>query len=294
LRSGGGYLLSETAKSLFRNKASSLLSALTTAFALFLLGVSFLVNLNFRFLIQSAERQMEIQAYLRKDLGAKEAEAIVESVKKMGGVTDVKYVSKEEAFEELKSMFGDKSSVLAGLDQNPLPASIRVKTVSAEVIPVVVSKLKELPQFDDVIYQEEAARRLASIGRVVRLASLGGVVLVGFVAVMVIGNSIRLTIDAKRHEISIMKLVGATDSFITGPFLFQGMILGILGALLGCILAVLLYLWVYSRIGETIPFMPILKLDLKTAGDMLGIMLLTGTGVGVAGSVFSLRRYLGV
>jgi len=111
---------------------------------------------------------------------------------------------------------------------------------------------------------------------------------------MVIGNSIRLTIDAKRHEISIMKLVGATDSFITGPFLFQGMILGILGALLGCILAVLLYLWVYSRIGETIPFMPILKLDLKTAGDMLGIMLLTGTGVGVAGSVFSLRRYLGV
>lgn len=286
--------MTETFKGIWRNKVSSFLSSVTTAFALFLLGISFLLNLNLGFMVQSAERQMEIQAYLQKDVDSKKAQQIADSVRTIQGVLEVQYISKEQAFEELKAMFGDKSSVLAGLDENPLPASIRIKVQSSQDVPGIVEKLKQIPEFNDVVYQEEVARRLASLSNMVRLFSVGGVLMVGFVAAMVIGNSIKLTIDARRHEISIMKLVGATDRFITGPFILQGIVLGVSGAILGCALAAALYVWVLRMVMQNLPFIPVISLDLKTAGDMFVIMLITGIVVGAGGSALSIRRHLQV
>ncbi|HHW18735.1 MAG TPA: ABC transporter permease [Firmicutes bacterium] len=293
MKSWSGYLFSETWKSIWRNKASSLLSAFTTGFALFLLGMSFLVSVNLRFIFSTVEQQMEIQAYLKKDISESETSKILEIVKNTGGVREVNYVSKEKALEELKAMFRDKASVLDTLgDENPLPASIRVRTEKVEDIPRVVGELKKIPGVVDVIYQEEVSRRLASVGRAIQIVSFGGVVIVGFVAVMVIGNSIRLTIYSRRHEISIMKLVGATDGFILGPFLLEGIVLGVLGSLIGSGFAAGLYVWIVQRVGSVLPFIPMLRLDFDVLCDMLGIVLVTGVMVGMAGSVFSLRRHL--
>ena len=291
----GGYLLSETGKSILRNKMSSFLSCATTALSLFLLGVAFLININLRFMFTVVQGQMEIQAYLKMDVTDDQAAATVEAVRKLPGVTEVKYVSKAEALEELKAMFQDKASVLEGLGgENPLPASLRAKTATPEDVPAVVAEIKKMSLVDDVIYQEEASRRLISLGRASQFVSLGGMLVVGLVAVMVIGNSIRLTIDARRHEIAIMKLVGATDEFIAGPFLMEGVVLGMLGGLLGASLVVGLYTWVVGGLESALPFIPVAKLSTDTAGQMLGIMLVTGVAVGVVGSVASLRRHLNV
>jgi len=288
-------LLSETGKSIWRNKFSSLLSAVTTGFALFLLGISFLIGVNLEFIFQTVEAQMEIQAYLKKDVQKGEVSKTIEQVKKIQGVTEVKYISREDALEELKAMFGDKASVLDGLGgENPLPASIRVKTDGAEEIENVAFELNKMDVVDEVIFQKEISRRLSSIGRAIQYVSYGGVIIVGLVAVMVIGNSIRLTINSRRHEISIMKLVGATDGFIVGPFLLEGVVLGVMGSILGALFAVLLYLWIFKSMLTLMPFLPLFRLDVKVAGDMLGIMLITGIAVGITGSVFSLRRYLNV
>ena len=290
-----GYLLSETGKSIWRNKMSSFLSCATTALSLFLLGVAFLININLRLMFTVVQSQMEIQAYLKADAPLDQAAAVVQAVKKMPGVTDVKYVSKAEALEELKAMFQEKASVLEGLgEENPLPASVRVKTASPDDVPSVVAEIKKFSTVDDVIYQEEASRRLVSLGRASQLVSLGGMLVVGLVAIMVIGNSIRLSIDARRHEIAIMKLVGATDGLIVGPFLMEGVVLGVLGGLLGAGLVVGLYTWVVGGLESTLPFIPIARLNMDTAGRMLGIMLTTGVAVGVVGSVTSLRRHLDV
>lgn len=288
-------MLSETGKSIWRNKFSSLLSAVTTGFALFLLGISFLIGVNLEFIFQTVEAQMEIQAYLKKDVQKGEVSRTIEQVKKIQGVTEVKYISKEDALEELKAMFGDKASILDGLGgENPLPASIRVKTDGVEEIENVASELNKMDVVDEVIFQKEISRRLSSIGRAIQYVSYGGVIIVGLVAVMVIGNSIRLTINSRRHEISIMKLVGATDGFIVGPFLLEGVVLGVMGSILGALFAVLLYLWIFKSLLTLMPFLPLFRLDVKVAGDMLGIMLITGIAVGITGSVFSLRRYLNV
>ena len=290
-----GYLLGETGKSIWRNKLSSLLSCGTTALALFLLGVAFIINLNLGFMFQVVQKQMEIQVYLDKELSEDAYAEIYEAVKAMPGVAEVKYVSKADALEELKEMFRDKASVLEGLgEDNPLPASVRVNMVEAAMIPETVAAIEQIPGVDDVEYQAEAASRLASLGRVSQAVSLGGMLVVGLVAIMVIGNSIRLTVDAKRHEIAIMKLVGATDELIVGPFILTGIVLGVLGGVFGASLAIGLYSWVVSTIQELLPFVPILNLTVETAVDMLIVMLSTGVVVGVLGSTISLRRYLRV
>ncbi len=291
----GGYLLGETGKSIWRSKLSSFLSCGTTALALFLLGVAFIINLNLTFMFQVVQQQMEVQVYLARDLSDSASAELYEAIKAMPGISEIKYVSKAEALEELKEMFQDNAGVLEGLgEDNPLPASIRVNMLEAAMISEAVQQIEAMEGVDDVEYQAEAAQRIASLGRVSQAVSLGGMLVVGLVAIMVIGNSIRLTIDAKRHEIAIMKLVGATDEFIVGPFILTGIVLGVLGGVLGASLAIGLYSWVVSTIQSLLPFVPILSLTFETGLDMLVVMLSTGVVVGILGSTISLRRYLRV
>ncbi|HHT85177.1 MAG: permease-like cell division protein FtsX [Bacillota bacterium] len=290
-----GYMFSQAFRSIWRNKLSSFLSALTTGFALFLLGTSFLVSINLGFMYQMAETQMEIQAYMNKEATYSELASAATQIREMPGVSEVKFVSKEDALEELREMFKDKASVLDSLEEdNPLPPSVRIKTVGAEEIPGVVEALKSIDVVDDVMYQEEVSKRLVQVGKAVQYLSLGGMLVVGLVSVMVIANSIRLAIDARRQEIGIMKLVGATDGFVLMPFLFEGIFLGFLGSALGTGFALGAYNWVAGKIAEFIPFMPIVGLDSRSIWDMFGIMALTGVMVGLTGSAFSVRRHLRV
>mgnify|MGYP006887394498 FL=1 len=291
----GGYLLAETGKSIWRNKLSSFLSCGTTALALFLLGVAFIVRLNLGFTLEVVQQQMEVQAYLQRELCDSDCAAVFEAVQAMPGVAEVTYVSKADALEQMKEWFQDKSAVLDGLgEDNPLPASIRVTMTDISLIPGLVEEIRLLEGIDDVQYQDEAAARLQSLGAISQAVSLGGMVIVGLVAIMVIGNSIKLTIDAKRHEIAIMKLVGATDEFIVGPFILTGVVLGVLGGVLGASFAIGLYTWVASAVQAAVPFVPVLNLTLETGKDMLIVMLSTGVVVGVLGSTISIRRYLRV
>lgn len=274
---------------------SSFLSCATTALSLFLLGVAFLISLNIKFTYTVVQDQMEIQAYLVKDATIDQSQAVFDAIKKLPGVSNAEYVSREEALEWLKQRFQDNASVLAGLgDDNPLPASVRVKVADVADTPTVVAEIKKIPQIEDVIYQEGTSRQLASLGIASQYVSLGGMLVVGLVAIMVIGNSIRLTIDARRHEIGIMKLVGATDEFIIGPFLLEGMILGMLGGLVGEGLVVGLYVWVVRGVQTVVPFLPVMNLTMPVALDMLGVMLVTGMAVGTIGSVLALRKHLRV
>jgi len=274
---------------------SSFLSCATTALSLFLLGVAFLINLNLNFMFTVVQNQMEIQAYLKSEVTDEQAQQVLGVVQKMPGVAFAEYVSREAALVELEQMFQDKASVLEGLgSDNPLPASVRVKASEAAGVADVVAKISEMAEIDDVIYQEEASRRLASLGRASQYVSLGGMLVVGLVAIMVIGNSTRLTIDARRHEIGIMKLVGATDEFIIGPFLLEGMVLGMIGGLLGEGMVVSLYVWVVQSLESALPFIPVMSLTMRTAADMLGVMLVTGVAVGTIGSVLAMRRHLRV
>lgn len=274
---------------------SSVLSTATTALSLFLLGVAFLIGLNVRFLLTVAQNEMEIQAYFSRETTEAQMQEVTQTVRQMPGVSKAVFMSREDALAWLQQMFSENASVLEGLgSDNPLPASLRVTAAEAAQVAEIAAKMKEIPAFDDVVYDEGTARSLASLMLASQYVSLGGMLVVGLVAVMVIGNSIRLTIDARRHEIGIMKLVGATDEFIIGPFILEGMILGVLGGLIGEVMVASLYVWAVRGLGSALPFIPVVDLTMRTALDMLGVMLVTGVAVGVLGSVMSLRRHLRV
>jgi cell division transport system permease protein len=289
----GGYLISETHKSIWRSRMSSFLSCGTTALALFLLGIAIIISLNLAYIFTDVQSQMEIQAYLSMDTPEEEAKAAAELARALDGVAEVRYVSREEAFQELQEMFQDKAAVLEGIE-NPLPASIRLTTYRPEDVPSVVARLSEFPCVDDVIYQEEASRNLAVLGRVTQALSLGGTVVVGLVAITVIGNSTRMIIEARRHEIAIMKLVGATDGFVVGPFILAGIVLGMFGGLLGAGLAVGLYNYLTGSLASVLPFIPILSLSREAVINIGGVLVITGVAVGILGSALSLRRHLNV
>lgn len=289
----GRYLVGETNKSIWRNKMSSLLSCATTGVALFLLGIAIIISLNMRFLFTVVQNQMEIQAYFQRELPEADIASSVDAIRKIVGVTSAQYVSKSDAIAELKSMFQDKSAILEGIE-NPLPASVRVKTGRPDDVPQVVAKLKEIKGVNDVIYQEQASRNLAVLGRTSQILSLGGTVVVGLVAVTVISNSTRMTIEARRHEIAIMKLVGATDGFVIGPFVLAGMVLGVLGGLLGSVLSVGVYASLTGRLSGVLPFIPVLQLGVNESVSIAGILVVTGAFVGTLGSALSLRRHLDV
>ncbi|MGI6633424.1 MAG: cell division protein FtsX [Bacillota bacterium] len=288
-----GYLISETNKSIWRSKMSSFLSCATTGLALFLLGIAILINLNLGYLFTVVQNEMEIQAYFAMDATDVDITAAVETAREIEGITEVDYVSRDEALLELKDMFQDKATILDGIE-NPLPASVRIKTGHPDDVPAVVAALKEIAVVDDVIYDDVASRNLASLGRVSQILSLGGTVVVGLVAITVIGNSTRMTIEARRHEVGIMKLVGATDGFVIGPFVLTGMILGAFGGLIGTGLCVGLYTWLTGRLGSVLPFIPMLSLGTDAALNIAGILVITGAIVGILGSVLSLRRHLNV
>ncbi len=274
---------------------SSFLSTATTALSLFLLGVAFLIGLNVKFLLTVAQNEMEIQAYFSQETTEAQMQEVTETVRQMPGVSKAVYMSRADALAWLQQMFSENASVLEGLgSDNPLPASLRVTAAEAVQVPEIAAKIKEIAAFDDVVYDEGTARSLASLMLASQYLSLGGMLIVGLVAVMVIGNSIRLTIDARRHEIGIMKLVGATDEFIIGPFILEGMILGVLGGLIGEVMVASLYVWAVRGLGSALPFIPVIDLTMRTAMDMLGVMLVTGVAVGVLGSVMALRRHLRV
>ena len=287
------HAFAEAWKGLRRNGLSSFLSLLTTFIALSLLGATFLVEANLRYMFKTVEQGMDVQAFLKKGISPTEIDEILAAVKEIPGVSDVTYVSPEDGLKELREMFQDMASVLDGLEtNNPLPPKIEVKTTGVEEIVSVASSLRGIPGVEDVIYQKEAQKKLEAIGRVLQIAGLAGVISMGVVSVLVIGNSIRLTIIARRHEVAIMKLVGATDGFITAPFFFEGLLLGFFGAVAASGMLIGVYYWLSGWLAATLPYLPVLPLDGPLTTDILTILVITGLAVGGFGSALSLRKYL--
>ncbi len=287
------YAFAEAWRGLRRNGLSSFLSLLTTFIALSLLGATFLVEANLRYMFKTVEQGVDVQAFLKKGVSAMEIDQILAAAKEIPGVREVTYVSPEDGLKELREIFQDMASVLDGLEtNNPLPPKIEVKTTGVEEIVSVASSLREIPGVEDVIYQKEAQEKLEAIGRALQMAGVAGVISIGVVSVLVIGNSIRLTIIARRHEVAIMKLVGATDGFITAPFFFEGLLLGFFGALAASGMLIGAYYWLSGWLVVILPYLPVVPLDSRLATDILTILGITGLAVGGLGSALSLRKYL--
>jgi len=212
------------------------ISALTIAVALVLSGAFVLLLQNMEGLLDRVGDEMSVTAYLEEGLDPRERESLAERVRTVEGVSEVTLVSESEALERFRAGVGADSGLLEALDENPLPASLEIRLAPhrrhAEGLRVVVEALEGLPGVADLAYGQEWVEGYARFVGLVRSVGVGTGVLLGLATLLIVANTIRLAVYARREELEILALVGASRPFVATPFLLEGVLVGTAGGLL--------------------------------------------------------------
>jgi len=286
------YYFREAFQSVLRNSWLSLASIGVVAVSLLILGSSLLLVLNANSIAGDLESTVEITLFLKEGTSSEEIEELESRIEDQSEVAEVKFVPKAQALEEMKENFGDNEDILAGLEEeNPLPDAFRIKTYSVEQVAPLAARLESLDQVDQVRYGQGVVEKLLALSKWVRTAGLVAMLLLGLAAVFLIATTIRLSVFARRKEIGIMKMLGATNWFVRFPFLLEGMFLGLTGSLLAVAAVYFGYLSLIERIEMSLPFFQLVS-DRNVLVPLLETLLGLGLGIGVAGSMISLRKFL--
>lgn len=292
-------------RSMTHSSLMSLASVATVAVSLMVLSVVLLLALNLDYMAQSVEKEVEVKAYIcspqdenptcnKKEIGEGQKKIIVEQVRKIPGVKEIAFVSKEEALQQMKTEFGEQKDILEGLEgENPLRDSLEIQAQDVKQVTEIAQAVAKIEGISDVNYGQAYVNTLMSVTRAVRIGGVGLVLLLIVATVLTISNTIRLAVYARRREVAIMKLVGATDWFIRRPFMMEGIFLGMFGALIAMGLTGFGYSKVVAYMDQNIPFWPVARPEHVLMNQTLGLIVLGGV-LGAVGSLISLRRFLKV
>jgi cell division transport system permease protein len=294
----------EGSKNVIRNGWMTFASTSSIAISLFILGVFLLLAMNVNNLANQIESQIEIRVYLEVNTPKEQISSLQNQIGLLDEVSKVDFVSKEEGLEFLREKLGaDGAELLEGFDgeNNPLYDSFTVEVDDPQQVKAAAEKISALNEGNDpkpiykVSYGQGTVETLFKVTNAIRNIGLILVAGLAFTAMFLIANTIKLTILARRREIGIMKLVGATNSFIRWPFFIEGALLGIIGS----VIPVALLLYGYSRLIEISKFelglMLIQLMPLDAIGYQIGALLITiGVVIGVWGSTISVRKFLKV
>ncbi len=280
---------------IFRNRGMSLASIFSILAMLLILGMFFVITVNINMFTEIVKQDYDqIEVFLLDDTDKTEAEALMAQISAHEGVTDVQYRSKDEALNVLKERWGESGYLLDSLGKNPLPASILISVESLDNAGEVAAYAGTLDGIEDVQYYQETVEKLTKITNFLQIGALIIMAFLVVVSVVVVSNTVKLTVFARAKEIRIMKYVGATNWFIRGPFLAEGIIIGMLAALLSTGLIALIYKELIATIGPqvlAIVSMPLISTEYLT-GNMLIIFLALGMSIGACGSIISMRKFL--
>ena len=290
-----GYFVSETVQNLRRNFLMTVAAISTVAISLLLLGGTQILGLIVNNVTLNWEAKVEISAYLRDDATQGEISSLSEEISQMPEVQDVTYVSKDAAFEEFKEMYETQPEFYENLPEDALPASLRIKLGDANDTEQVAAAIEGAPGVQDVRFGGEIIKRLLRVNSLLRTITLVMSVILMIAAAALIANTIRLAIYARRDEIGIMKLVGATNWFIRIPFMLEGVFAALMGAVAAGAVILIANTLLFSKIGETLTFLgPVFSFTSSEMAQVLLILGGVGCAVGLVGSMMALRRFLEV
>lgn len=289
------YFLSETAVNLKRNLLMTIAAISTVAISLLLLGGAQILQLVVANVTSTWEGKVEISVFLRNDVTEGELDGLRSDLAEMSEIETFTYVSKNQAYEEFKKLYADKPELWQVLPKDSLPASFRVSLVDASDAEEVAARVEGSPGIDDVNFGGDIIRRLLQVNTLLRAVTLGMSAVLMVAAAALIANTIRLAIFARREEISIMKLVGATNWFIRIPFMFEGVFAALTGAIVSSIVVLGANELFFSKMGDFLAFLgPVFSFSAWEIAKVLLILVGGGVVVGLFGSVLALRRFLEV
>lgn len=287
------HAVSETLANIRRNGFMTAASVLVVAVSLYLVGGVLLGRHAINRIIELQTRKVEVAVFLSPDISPSQRDQIRESLVAMPEVQPpVDYETKQEAFRRFKEIFRDQPDIIASTTEDALPESFRVKLRNPEQFTVVRDRLSGRAGILKIQDYRTLLKQFFGIINNVRWIALALVVLLGVSAAMIIGTTIRIAIYARRKEVAIMKLVGASNWFIRVPFMMEGVAVGILGTVAAVILLLVTRPF-FLRVADSIKFLPI---DVTIAEVLTygGLLLGVGVVLGALGSLLGLRRFLEV
>ena len=289
-----GFFLAEAFKNLRLNLLMSVTAVTTTAVCILILGIGMLVDAHVEGIVRNVGQDVTITAFFPEDVGQERIDEVVSSVEGYPEVNKSVYVSKEEALEKFRETFAEQPDIAGSISSDVLPASIEIQLNNSSDSSAVADRLRaEGFQDDEIRYPQQTVERLNQITGYLIWGLRGATALFFVASVLLIFNTIRLSIFARRKEIEVMKLVGASDSFVRTPFVLEGLVQGLIGALPAALLVVWMDSLFVGWAQENLPFFPISS-GAVNALIVLLFLLFVGALVGVAGSFFSVRRFLKV
>ncbi|MGJ0845093.1 permease-like cell division protein FtsX [Tissierella praeacuta] len=282
---------------MWRNRGMGLASVGSISAVLIILGIVLILILSINNLVLEVKTKFdEIQVFLELDLEDKDIGIIEEAIKSKEGVLSVVFRSKEQGLEIMKEEWEGDSYLLDGLEENPLQNSYIIQLQDIKYADSVVKELKTIKGIEDVKYYKDIIDKLMIIANYIRV---GGIVVIGvlvLVSVFIISNTVKITVASRRREINIMKYVGATNGYIRGPFIIEGVLFGLIGAALSIVVINYGYEYFFKSVSDKLYVLLTVYLvsPALLVKDITIMFTAIGVGIGALGSILSLKRFLNV
>lgn len=290
-----GYTIKQAFIQVLRNRAMSLASIFAITAMLIILSIFLILVININNAAQSVQDDYDsIEIYMQDSADEADAQAIIDDISTFEGVDGAYYKTKEEAMKTFKARWGDNAYLLESLKDNPLPNSVVVKIGNLEKADDIADKCAKYQGVEDIQYYKDTVDKLLKATKFIQRTAAVLMLILIVVSIVVVSNTIKLTVFNRANEISIMKYVGATNWFVRGPFLAEGIIIGIISAAISVGLSAALYIKVVDVVGSQM--LSVLNMQMVPADFLIynfaWIFLALGVSIGACGSMISMRRFL--
>ena len=292
-----GYFLSEGFRNVFKNKKSTISCLVVMCATMLMFGLFFSIGKNITNMVENIEDAQAIRVFLLKDTEEEEVKKTKERLLAINGVADAKLVTKQEAFNEAKKNLEEYTAAMEGMEPDSFSDSYVVTLTDLDLNESVQEQIKQIPYYKRITSSNQTISALSAMGKWIRIVTGTILVILIIISIFIISNTIKLTVHARRKEISIMKYVGATNSFIRTPFMIEGIIIGITSSIISLGVVGALYNWVAIKMAQsdTVQSIGINMLQFKELfSSILIVYLILGAGIGIIGSRVSMKKYLDV
>ncbi len=296
-----GYLVGEGFRNFFKNKKSTIASVIIMCATMFIFGIFFLIGENVNYIMKQVQSKQAMQIFINPEATKEQEAELEQKIKNIQYVNTIEYTSKEQALNDVKSWSSSVEMILGDLTSdgyNPFKASYVITLTDLTKAEEVQKQIETFDNVASVQTGNKTINKLIQVANGIRTATGVILVLLVLISIFIIANTIKLTVHARRKEISIMKYVGATNGFIRWPFMVEGIIIGIVSAIITVVILGFTYNFVVENIMNGGMPEIVGGINLLTFSDMLSMLfvvyIIIGIGIGATGSAISMKKYLQV
>ena len=291
------YFLTEGFRNVFKNKKSTFSCLGVMCATMLIFGLFFTIGENINSWVKNLEQEQGMQVFMDYDELEEKIRNLNEDLSKIEGVNSVTFVSKEEAYNSMKEKFGKNENALRGFTADAFSVSYIITLTDLSMNDQVYNAINNLDTVREIQNKRDTIQTLSKVGNTIQIVTFVMFAILILISLFIISNTIKLTVHARRKEISIMKYVGATNGFIRTPFMIEGIIIGIISGVLSILIVGGGYNYIATHLANSETWQK-LSLNLLSFGDMFGqiviVYMILGVGIGIIGSSISMRKYLDV